>query len=120
MDDAGQELAGDLIHIRDHQKKTLGSCIGGGESAGRERTVNGTCRACLRLHLHDLYTFAEDVLEAGGGPCVGQLSHNARRSDRIDGGDFGKRIRHSRGGRVTVHGYLFSFDCHVFGNPPVY
>ena len=32
--DVRNELAGDLVHVRDHEKKTLGSSVGRGQSTG--------------------------------------------------------------------------------------
>ena len=57
-----QQLAGDLIHIRDHQQKTLRSGISRRQSAGGQRAVNGAGSAGLGLHLHNLDAVAEDIL----------------------------------------------------------
>ena len=38
----GQKLAGDLVHVGDHQQETLRCGVGGGQGSGLERTVNGT------------------------------------------------------------------------------
>ena len=62
MEDAGQQLAGDLVHVGDHQQQALGGGIGGGQSARGQRAVNGTGGAGLRLHLDHLHGGAEDVL----------------------------------------------------------
>ena len=40
IDDARQQLASDLIHIRDHQKKALGCGVGRGERAGCKGAVH--------------------------------------------------------------------------------
>ncbi len=62
VEDARQLLARDLVHVRDHQQQTLRSGVGGGQSTGAQRTVNGTGCAGLGLHLDDLDRGAEDVL----------------------------------------------------------
>ncbi len=43
VEHAGKQLAGDLVHIRDHKEKTLRSSIGCGKSTCVQRTVNSTC-----------------------------------------------------------------------------
>ena len=71
----GQLLAGDFINVRDHQKKTLGSCVGSGQGAGCQRAVYSTCGTSLRLHFRNLNLLAEQVLSALGGPLVCVLRH---------------------------------------------
>ena len=51
VEHAGQQLAGDLVHVRDHQQQALRRRVGGGQSAGAEGAVDGTGSAGLRLHL---------------------------------------------------------------------
>ena len=85
VDDAGQQLTSDFIHVGDHQQKALRSGVGGGQSTGRQRAVHGTGSACLGLHLNDLDFLAEDVLLALGSPFVRHFRHNGRGGDGIDG-----------------------------------
>ena len=92
MEHAGQHLAGDLIHVGDHQQQALGGGIGGGQSAGAQRAVYGTGCAGLGLHLHHLDLGAEDVLQAVGAPLVDEVGHRGRRRDGVDSGNLGKRI----------------------------
>ena len=117
VDNAGQQLAGDLVHVGDHEQQTLGCSVGGGERTGCKRAVNGACGACLGLHFHNLYSLAEDVdsrlaenVLVGGGPGVCDLSHGRGRRDGVDSGNFGERVRNVRGSGVAVHGYFSS--CH--------
>ena len=116
MNDAGEQLAGDLIHIRDHQEQTLRRRVGGRQRTGSERAVYGTGGACLGLHLDDFHAFPENVSRRltenvliGRRPGVGHLCHRAGRGDRVNRGDFRERVRYVRGCRVTVHRKFFSF-----------
>ena len=114
-----KQFACDLVHIRDHKKKSLRSRVGRCQSACGKRTVNRTCGTALGLHLNHLDTFTENIscgftedILVGRGPSVGHFRHRAGGSDRIDCGNFRKRIRNVCGGGVTVHGNLSSV-CHV-------
>ena len=77
VEHGGQQLAGDLVHVGDHQQQTLRGGVGGGQRAGGQRAVNRTGGAGLGLHLHHLDRRAEDVLQAVGGPLVHEVGHGA-------------------------------------------
>ena len=68
-------LAGNLVHVRNHQKQALGGGEGGGKSTGLEGAVDGTGGTGLRLHLLDGDSLAPEVLAAASGPLVHVLSH---------------------------------------------
>ena len=106
-----KQLACDLVHIRDHQQKTLRSGVGGGQRTCCQRTVYGTRRTCLGLHFDYLNGSTENVLLTCGSPLVNAVCHGAGRGDRIDTRNFGKRVRYVRGRSVAVHGLHLS--CHV-------
>ena len=108
MNDARQELAGHLVHIRDHEQQALRGGIGGRQSTGSQRAVNGARSAGLRLHLRDLDLAPKQVLPVGGGILVRLVSHRRGRRDRIDGGNVGKRIGNMRGRAVAIHGFHLS------------
>ena len=110
VDNAGEQFTRDLVHIGDHEEQTLGCGVGGGQSTGCERAVNGTGSTGLRLHFNHLDSVAHDVLQTAGGPGIGYVRHNGRRRDGIDGSHFGKRIRRMRRRGVAVHGKFLS--CH--------
>ena len=110
MDNVRKQFAGDLVHVRDHQKKTLGSGVGGGKSTRSERAVNSACRAALGFHFHDLNAFAEDVscrfakdVLIRGRPGIRHFCHRAGRGDRINGRNLRKGIGNVRRGGVAVH-----------------
>ena len=108
VEHAGQLLGGDLVHVRDHQQKTLRRRVGGGQSAGTEGAVHRAGCAGLRLHLDDLDGGAEDVLEPGSRPLVNQVCHGGRRRDGVNARDFSKRIGYMSRSIVAVHGFKFT------------
>ena len=113
---AREQLACDLVHVRDHQQKTLRCGVGGGESTCCQRAVYGACRTCLGLHFDNLYGSTENVLLTCGCPLVNAVCHRAGRGDRIDARNLGKRIRHMCRSGITVHGLHLS--CHEI-YPPI-
>ena len=101
--DARRQLAGDLVHVGQHQQESLRRRERRGQRAALQRAVHRAGRAALRLHLLDDRHLAPDVLDALGGPRVGQLRHRRRGRDRKDGADLVDAIRDVGGGRVAVH-----------------
>ena len=75
VEDCGQHFACDLVHIRNHQQKALGSGVGGGEGAGLEGTVHCSRGTCLTLKFGDLYGLAPKVLLPVGSPFVDVFCH---------------------------------------------
>jgi len=115
MEHAGQQLAGDLIHIGDHQQQTLRSGISGGQGTGGQRAVNSTCGTCLGLHLNDLDGIAEDVLTACSGPLVNLVGHGAGGGNGVDASYFCKGIADVGSSGIAVH--CLKFSCQ-FKIPP--
>ena len=109
VDDVGLQAAGDLVHVGDHQQQALGGSEGGGEGAGGQRAVDRAGGPRLRLHLGDAHRLAEDVLPAGGAPLIGQLRHDGRGGDGVDGSHLGKGVGHVRRSGIAIHGDDFSF-----------
>ena len=70
MEDGGGALAGDLVHVRDHQQESLAGGERRGQGAGGQRSVDRARGSGLGLHLDDLRHRAEDVLAALGGEFV--------------------------------------------------
>ena len=108
VEHAGQLLRRDLVHVRDHQQQTLRRRIGGRQSACAEGAVDRTGRTSLRLHLSDLDTGAENVLETCGRPLIDEVRHRGGRRNGINTGDFGIRIGYVSRGIVAVHGFEFT------------
>ena len=108
VEHGGQALAGDLVHVGNHEQQALRRRVGRRDGARAQRAVDCACGAGLRLHLDDAHRRAEDVLLALGCPLVDVVGHGAGRGDRVDARHLGKRIRHVRRSVVTVHGLEFS------------
>jgi len=51
MEDAGKQFTGNLVHVRDHEQKALGTGKGGGQRATGQGTVHSTGSASFGLHL---------------------------------------------------------------------
>ncbi len=111
VDNARKQLARDLIHVRDHQKKTLRSGEGGGQRTGGKGAVNCAGGAALGLHFDDVDSLTKDVFLAARRPLVGQFGHDRGRSDWENTGDVSVGICYMSRSGVTVHG--FHFSCHV-------
>ena len=111
VDNAREQLASHLVHVRDHQEKTLGSSISCCECAGCERTVNSTSCTGLGLHLCYADFTAKYVLSASSSVLVGFISHNGRRRDRVDSSNVCERVRNVSSSIVTIHG--FHDSCHL-------
>ena len=70
-----KQLTGNLVHIWNHQEKTLRSRIGGSKGTSLKGSVDSAGSTSLTLHLGDLYGFTPKVLLAVSGPLVNILSH---------------------------------------------
>ena len=108
VEDAGEQLACNFIHIGDHQQQTLRCRVGGGQGTGGQGTVDGAGSASLGLHFDDLDRIAKDVLLTLGRPLIHIVSHGAGRSNRIDAGHFSKCVGDPRSGVIGVHRFLLS------------
>ena len=111
----GQQFAGDLVHIGDHQKQSLGSGIGRGECAGCQGAVDRPRCASFGLHFNDFDLLSEQVFLSVGRHLVYEFGHGRGWCDRKDCSHIRKCIRHVCCSSVSVHGfhllchYLFSF-----------
>ena len=111
VEHAGQQLAGDLVHVGDHQQQTLRSGERRGERTALQRSVHGACGSGFGLHFNDFNGFTEDIFTALSGPLVHELGHRRRRRDGIDGCDFREHISHMGRSVVTITSDKFLF-CH--------
>ena len=110
------QLAGNLVHVGDHQQEALRGREGGGQRAGLQRTMHRARRATLRLHLDHQGRRAPDVLPALGAPRVGPFAHVAGRGDRVDGDHLVRLVRDIGRRLVAIDRDVVSFG-HPF--PPI-
>ena len=82
------QLAGDLVHVGDHQQQALRRGEGGGQRPGLQRAVQRAGGAAFALHLDHRRHGAPDVGLLFGGPLVRPFAHGGGRRDRINGDDF--------------------------------
>ena len=59
MEDAGQEFAGNLEHVAEHDHHALGRCKGRRQGASVQSTVHGTGSPFFRLHFLNLASRTE-------------------------------------------------------------
>ena len=114
MEHGRQQLTGDLIHVRDHQKKTLRSGIGGGQRACGQRAVHGAGGACFGLHFRHADGRTEDVFLPLRSPLVYIVGHGRGGRDRVNARDFRECIGDIRGGIVPVHRLRLARDDGLF------
>ena len=103
VEDGGEQLARDLVHVGNHEQQALRGRIGGGQGAALKRAVQCPGRSSLGLHFHHMDGLSEDVLSPLAGPCVHQFGHGGTGSDGEDGGHFREGIGDVGGGCVAVH-----------------
>ena len=106
MENARQQLAGDLVHVRDHQQQALGRGERRGQGAGLQRAVHSASGAGLGLHLRDADRLAEQVLTIMRSPIVRDFRHRGRRGDRVDRCHVAERISDMADSSIAVYGHF--------------
>ena len=96
------QLAGDLVHVRDHQQQPLRGGERRRQRPALQRAVQRTGRAALALHLHHRRHAAPDVRPPLARPLVGQLGHRRGRRDRVDAADLVEPVGDRGRGLVPV------------------
>mmetsp|Transcript_45432 Transcript_45432/g.141125 ORF Transcript_45432/g.141125 Transcript_45432/m.141125 type:complete len:283 (+) Transcript_45432:4426-5274(+) len=102
VDDAGHELASDLVHVWDHEQQSLGGRKGCAETARCHASVQRSGCTGLRLELLHVQLAAEDVLDPSHRPSLTDLGHGRGRGDGEDEGVLGHGVGNMRGGRAPV------------------
>ena len=108
VEDAGQQLAGDLVHVRDHQQQALRRGERRGERAGLQRAVHGTGGAGFGLHLRDADRLTKEILAIVRSPVIRNFRHRGRRGDRVDRCHFAERISDVADSGIAVNGHFLS------------
>ena len=111
VEHAGEQLACDFVHVRDHQQKSLRCSVSGSQCTSVQRTVNCTGCTGFRLHFLNLYFRTENVLSSLCRPLINVVCHRAGRGNRVNCRDFRKCVRHMGSSSVAVHGFELSFHC---------
>ena len=114
VEDAGNEFAGNLIHVRNHQQQTLRGSERRSERTSLQRTVNGTGSTGFRLHFLHTYGLSPQVLTTAGSPFVNMLRHRRRRSDGVDGCYLREHVTHMSRSLVTITSDKFLFFTHTY------
>ena len=109
MENARQQLASDLVHVRDHQQQALGRGERRGERAGLQRAMHSTGGTGFGLHLSDADSLTEQVLTIMRSPVIRNFRHRGRRGDRVDRCHFAERISDVADSGIAVNGH---FLCH--------
>ncbi len=98
----GRQLAGDLVHVRDHEQQALRSGERRRQRPALQRTVQRPRCSALALHLHDGGHGAPHVGPSLARPLVRQLGHRRRRRDRVDAADLVEPVGDRGGSLVAV------------------
>ena len=106
VEHARQQLAGDLVHVGDHQKQALRGGERAGQRARGKGAVHSAGGAAFGLHLGDADLLAKEVVAALRGPLVGHFGHGGGRRDGVDCGHIAERVCDVADGGIAVHGHL--------------
>ena len=112
VEDAGEQFARNLVHIRNHKQQTLACGERGGHRACGKRTVHRARGARFGLHLDDFQHVAQDVLPALPRPFVAVFRHGRGGRDGVNRRNVGERICDVRRRGITVDCHLFHKDLH--------
>ncbi len=107
VEDGTGELARDLIHVRDHQEKTLGGSKCCRQRACLKGAMDGACRPTLGLHLNHERGGAPEVLFTLGRPFIGKFAHARGGGNRINCYDLAQTMRDRSCGFISIdHNYV--------------
>ena len=98
-----RQLAGDLVHVRDHQQQALRGGEGRRQCAALQRAVQRAGGPALALHLHHRRHAPPDVRPPLARPLVGQLRHRRGGCDRVDAADLVQPVGDRGGSFVAVN-----------------
>jgi hypothetical protein len=113
VEDRRRQLAGDLIHVGDHEQQALRRGKRRRQRASLKSAMNCTGGPTFTLHLHHCGNGTPDVFLAFGRPLVGPLTHVRGRCDRVDRDHLVRLVSDVRSSFVAVDGYFASRHCNV-------
>ena len=113
MEDAGEQLARDLVHVGDHEQQALAGGEGGGQRARGKRAVHRAGSARFGLHLGDLQHIAEDVLSALTRPFVAVFRHGRGGRDGVNRRDIRECVCDMRRSGITVDRHFLHRDLRI-------
>ena len=112
VENAREQLPGNLVHIGEHEQKPLRCRKGSSQSTGLQCPVHSCNGTTLALHFFYVYNFSEYVFTLLSSPFIYKLSHRRRWSDGVNSGYFAKHIGDVCCGLVTVARHHFLLFCH--------
>ena len=107
-----RQFACDFVHIRNHQEQALRSRKRRAQRSRRQRTVYGARSSRFRLHFDNRRHRAPNIFFVLCRQIVGNLTHRAGRSNRINRNYFAQRMRNASDRSVGVERYFLFFCCH--------
>ena len=110
---AGQQLAGDLVHIGNHQQQALRCRKSRSQRTALQRSVHGTGGTGLRLHLDYPDCFSENIFTTLSGPLIDKFRHRRGRSDGVNRRNLREHISYVGCRVITVACDKFLF-CHFY------
>jgi hypothetical protein len=83
MQNERRKLAGDLIHVRDHEKKALRRSERGAQSPSLKCSVDRPCCTPFALHLDYRGHCIPEIFQPSRSPRIGAFSHRRGRRDGV-------------------------------------
>ena len=104
MDHRRSQLAGDLVHVGDHQQQALRGGEGRRQGTALQCAMQRSGRPGFALHLHHRRHRAPHIGLAAAGPLVCLLGHRRGRRDWIDAADLAAPVGDRYRRAVAVDG----------------
>ena len=116
------ELAGDLVHVGDHQQQALRGGERRRQRAREQRAVHGARDAGLGLKLLDTRGVVPEIGHLLRRPFVARFRHRGGRRNRVNRDYLAESVGDGSDGFVRVHrfefGCRFCHNCRNFALPP--
>ena len=113
-----RQLAGNLVHVRDHQQQSLRRGKRRGQRSRLQRAVHRPGRAAFALHLDHVRHAAPGIGHVLRRPLVRPLAHRRRRGDRVNRDHLARPVGDIGDGFIGVHGLEFALHHIPFRSNP--